>query len=132
VFRVVLSEQSITVLFLVLLEHITVFRIQITQLSLLLVCESDVMRLLPAAILCQTGKEVYDATGRAEANEAQANAVALMEEGFRIRGLEAITGDDSSYISESNLPGRSHGTTMMTAKIHGEPAHDDRHGAVCS
>jgi len=100
------------------LEHVAIFWIQITQLGLFIVGEPNVVRLFPVAILCQAGEEIYDAAGRAQADEPQADAIALVKECLRVGSLEAVTGNDSSDVSKSNLPSGSHSTAVMTTEIH--------------
>lgn len=88
------------------------------------------MILLSAAVLGHTGDEVYDAASSAQADERQADAVALVEEARRIACFKTVAGNDTTNVAEPNLPRSPDGAAMMTTEIHGEPADNDWHGAV--
>jgi hypothetical protein len=78
------------------LEHVPIIRVQVAHLGLLVLGQAHVVRLLAPAILSQARDEVDDAGGGAEADEAQADAVALVEEGLCVGRLEAVAGDDAA------------------------------------
>jgi hypothetical protein len=69
---------------------------------------------------CQTG----------EANEREADDIPGSEICDAILYNERISSDDSTNIAEANLPCGSYAASMMATQVHGEPAYNDRHGAV--
>ncbi len=76
-------------------QHVPIVRRHVAKLGLLPFGQSDVVVLLSPAILDGARQEVHDAGHRAQADEGQTDAVALVEEGLGVGRLEAVTGNDA-------------------------------------
>lgn len=85
------------------LKHVAIVRAHVSQLGLLVVCNPNVVRLLPLAILSQTCEVVDDAAGSTQADEGEAYTVAFVEERLRISRLEAVTGNDTADLQELSV-----------------------------
>lgn len=76
-------------------QHISIIRRHVAQLGLLILGQTDVVGLVPAPVLEDAGDKVQDTADGAQADEGDADAVALVEEGLCVGRREAVTGDDA-------------------------------------
>lgn len=84
---------------------------------------------VPLLVRSVTSKSVDDTRDDTQNRKRNRDAVS----GDVLRRIvleEGKGGDDSTNVSETNLPGRTNRATVVAAKVHVEPTNDDRHGGV--
>ena len=86
-------------------------------------------RLVSPSVLPCNGSGVGTAADDTQAAEANADSIALGVVG-RILAQERVCGDDASDVTEADLPGRANCASVVTTKVHVEPANHNGHGRV--
>lgn len=110
-------------------EHVPKIRIQIPERRLVVIRQRRPRRPRPPAVLPRDERGVDAGAHGAQADEADADAVA----GPVARGVardEAVGGDDAADVAEADLPGGADGAAVVAAEVHVVPAHDDGQRAV--
>lgn len=114
------------------LQQVAIVWRQITELSLLSISELTWSSVIPLPVLPSAANTINDTRHSRQANERNRDGISLLIEGLRITLQEDESRDDTSDVSEGNLPGGSHGTTVVTSQVHVEPADHDGHGCVAA
>jgi len=102
-----------------------------TKLRLFLLGQRSRGRVIALAVLHAHRHGIETATQRAQQQKAETDRVALLVVRL-VRLQESIRGNDTSDVTEADLPGRTNGATMVPAEVHVEPTHDDGHCRVCT
>ena len=111
--------------------QVSVVRAQVAQLSLLLLSQLTRASVpITLLVLQSNGNEVDCASRSGQADEADRDGVSLSVEGLCVGWEEREGSNDTTNVTESHLPGRTNGATMVTTQVHVEPTDDDRHRRV--